>query len=69
MHQSSSAQPVINPISSPAVTVTAHVADAWQTEHPFSHILRRELERSIRKHTRAGMSACLSTFKLAKVGP
>ncbi|PNF32951.1 hypothetical protein B7P43_G01839, partial [Cryptotermes secundus] len=52
VHQSGPVQAVINPISSPAVAVTAHVADAWQTEHPFSHILRRELERSIRKHTR-----------------
>jgi len=57
MHRSNPVQPMINPISSPAVAVTTHVADAWQTEHPFSHILRRELERSIRKHTRTGMSA------------
>jgi hypothetical protein len=58
---------VINAIPSQAVAVTAHVADAWQTEHPFSHILRRELERSIRKHTRTGMSASLLTFTLEKM--
>ncbi|XP_021913336.1 uncharacterized protein LOC110826730 isoform X2 [Zootermopsis nevadensis] len=46
MQKSSPVQP-----SSPATAVTTHVADAWQTEHPFSHILRRELERSIRKHS------------------
>lgn len=69
VHQSSAVQPVINVIPSPAVAVPAHVADAWQTEHPFSHILRRELERSIRKHTRTGMSTSLLTFTLEKVGP
>lgn len=69
VHQTGPVQAVINPISSPAVAVTAHVADAWQTEHPFSHILRRELERSIRKHTRTGTSTWLSTFRLRNVGP
>jgi len=56
IHRSSPVQPVINSVSSPAVALTTSVADAWQTDHPFSHILRRELERSIRKHTRTGMS-------------
>lgn len=56
--------------SSPATAVTTHVADAWQTEHPFSHILRRELERSIRKHSHTGMFSfrLAVAFRLEKLG-
>lgn len=61
VHRSSPVQP-----SSPAVAVTTHVADTWQTEHPFSHILRRELERSIRKHTRTGMFSLVISFQIWK---
>lgn len=66
IHRSSPVQPVVNSVSSPAAALTTNIADAWQTEHPFSHILRRELERSIRKHTRTGESVWLSALKLQK---
>ncbi|KAJ9583822.1 hypothetical protein L9F63_021825 [Diploptera punctata] len=53
LHRPTAVQPILNPISSSSVTTaTTQVADSWPSEHPFSHILRRELERSIRKHTR-----------------
>ncbi|XP_066992233.2 uncharacterized protein [Anabrus simplex] len=45
--------PVRSPVQNSAVMGSAPVPDSWPTDNPFSHILRRELEKSIRKHTRS----------------